>query len=84
LLGSALAWILWLYVLNTLPAGMAGLSTLLTPVVGLVSAWAQLGERPSVTEGAGMAAIVGALLLITGRGIITRRLEARGWGRGRG
>ncbi len=63
-LGSAVAWILWLYILNRLRAGTAGLATLLTPVVGIVSAWIQLGERPDLLEGLGMIAIVGALVLV--------------------
>ncbi len=62
--GSALAWILWLYILHALPAGTAGLGTLLTPVIGIVAAWIQLGERPGVSEGLGMIAIVSALLLM--------------------
>jgi len=64
LAGSALAWILWLYILHALPAGTAGLGTLLTPVIGIIAAWIQLGERPGVSEGLGMIAIVSALLLI--------------------
>jgi drug/metabolite transporter (DMT)-like permease len=72
-LGSALAWVLWLYILNALPAGTAGLATLLTPVIGIVSAWIQLGERPSLTDGLGMLAVVGALLLTTLRGILAGR-----------
>jgi len=62
-LGNGVAWLLWLYILNALPAGSAGLATLLTPVIGIVSAWIQLGERPSAAEGAGMIAIVTALML---------------------
>jgi len=72
LFGSALAWILWLYILHALPAGTAGLGTLLTPVIGVVSAWIQLGERPGVTEGVGMAAIVAALLMVALREIVAR------------
>jgi drug/metabolite transporter (DMT)-like permease len=63
ILGNALAWILWLYILNAFRAGTAGLATLLTPVIGISSAWIQLGERPGLLEGLGMIAIVGALLL---------------------
>ena len=92
-LGNAVAWILWLYILNSLAAGTAGLGTLLTPVIGVASAWIQLGERPGWTEGVGMVAIVGALLLVTVREIVGgdlrhgRRLTAArlkdGTGRGR-
>jgi drug/metabolite transporter (DMT)-like permease len=70
--GCALAWILWLFILNALPAGTAGLGTLLTPVIGVISAWIQLGERPGVAEALGMAAIVGALLLLTLREMAAR------------
>jgi drug/metabolite transporter (DMT)-like permease len=62
-LGNAVAWLLWLYILDSLRAGTAGLATLLTPVIGLSSAWIQLGERPGLVEGMGMLAIVAALLL---------------------
>jgi drug/metabolite transporter (DMT)-like permease len=62
-LGNALAWVLWLYILNSFRAGTAGLAMLLTPVIGLSSAWIQLGERPGLVEGLGMLAIVVALLL---------------------
>ena len=72
-LGSAVAWILWLYILNALSAGTAGLATLLTPVIGISSAWIQLGERPDLVEGLGMMAIVGALLLVAVRGLVTGR-----------
>ncbi len=61
--GNALAWVLWLYILNSFRAGTAGLATLLTPVIGITSAWIQLGERPGLVEGLGMLAIVAALLL---------------------
>ena len=43
---------------------MAGLSTLVVPGVGVVSAWIQLGERPSMLEAAGMALIGCALALL--------------------
>jgi drug/metabolite transporter (DMT)-like permease len=73
LLGNALAWILWLYILNSFRAGTAGLATLLTPVIGISSAWIQLGERPGLIEGLGMIAIVGALLLVAGRELLRGR-----------
>jgi drug/metabolite transporter (DMT)-like permease len=62
-LGNAVAWVLWLYILHSFRAGTAGLAMLLTPVIGLSSAWIQLGERPGLVEGVGMLAIVVALLL---------------------
>ena len=59
--GTALAWLLWFFLLERLPAGVTGLLSLLAPVVGLGAAWLQLGERPGPWEGAGMALIVLAL-----------------------
>ena len=69
ILGNALAWILWLYILDSFSAGTAGLATLLTPVIGISSAWIQLGEQPGLIEGLGMIAIVGALLLVALRAV---------------
>jgi len=69
--GNMVAWILWLYILNALPAGTAGLGMLLTPVIGIVASWIQLGEKPAVLEGLGMALIVCALLLTVVSGIWT-------------
>jgi drug/metabolite transporter (DMT)-like permease len=65
LLGNALAWFLWLYIVRSLPAGLAGIGSLATPIIGVLSSWAQLGERPGVSEAAGMALIIGGLLLVT-------------------
>ncbi len=61
--GTAIATLLWLYVLNCLPAGTAGLGVLLNPVIGVLAAWLQLGEKPTPLEAAGMAAIAIALAL---------------------
>jgi drug/metabolite transporter (DMT)-like permease len=64
---NALTWVLWLYILHTLPIGTAGISSLAVPVVGVISAWIQLGERPGVLEAVGMALIVVALATLTTR-----------------
>jgi len=63
--GTAIATLLWLYVLNCLPAGIAGLGLLMNPVVGVLAAWAQLGEQPGFMEVIGMGLIAIALLLNT-------------------
>jgi drug/metabolite transporter (DMT)-like permease len=63
ILGGAIAWLLWFYVLSRLPAGVASLGTLATPVVGVLTAWIQLGETPTFLEAAGMVLIIGALVL---------------------
>jgi drug/metabolite transporter (DMT)-like permease len=64
---NALAWVLWLYVLHTLPTGTAGIASLSVPVVGVIAAWIQLGEQPGVPEAVGMALIVAALSILTVR-----------------
>jgi drug/metabolite transporter (DMT)-like permease len=62
---NALAWLLWLYVLNKLSAGPASLGMLATPVLGVLAAWVQLGERPSAPEALGMLLIGVALALFS-------------------
>ncbi len=62
---NALAWLLWLYALLRLQAGVASMSSLLAPVIGVLAAWIQLGEVPSTHELAGMLMIAGSLLLIS-------------------
>jgi len=74
---NALAWVMWLFILRTLPAGTAGVGTLAIPVVGVVSAWIQLGERPSTIEGIGMVLILLALGSLTLRGLLMSRTAAR-------
>jgi drug/metabolite transporter (DMT)-like permease len=61
--GTAIATLLWLFVLNRLSAGTAGLGILLNPVVGVLAAWAQLGEKPGLIEAIGMVLIVIALAI---------------------
>lgn len=62
---TAIAWLLWLYALNSLSAGAAGIASLGAPVFALAAAWLQLGELPSPAEAAGMALIVTALAWLT-------------------
>jgi drug/metabolite transporter (DMT)-like permease len=75
--GSIVGLLLWLYILNSLPAGTAGINTLAIPVVGVVSAWLQLGERPGALEAAGMALIVAGLAVLTAWGF--KRSRQAGW-----
>lgn len=63
LFATGLAWLLWLYILQHLSAGMAGLSALGIPMIGVLAGWIELGERPSGAEFAGMLLIGGALAL---------------------
>jgi drug/metabolite transporter (DMT)-like permease len=58
---TALAWLLWLYVLNKLSTAASGLGALAVPVVAFVAAWLQLGELPTRGEAIGMVLILVAL-----------------------
>jgi drug/metabolite transporter (DMT)-like permease len=73
---NALAWVLWLYVVRSLPAGSAGLGTLAIPVIAVISAWLQLGERPGPGEAMGMALVVLALCVLTLREVVLGRRTA--------
>jgi drug/metabolite transporter (DMT)-like permease len=63
--GMAIATFLWLYILQRLPATISGLNALTVPIVGVFAAWLELGERPSLSAGVGMAAILVGLALLT-------------------
>lgn len=60
---TAIATLLWLFILHHLSAGTASMGTLLNPIVGVLAAWLQLGEHPTSTEAIGMALILVALAL---------------------
>jgi len=62
-IATGLAWLLWLYVLQHLSAGLAGLSALGIPMISVLAGWVELGERPTGNEFAGMLLIGGALAL---------------------
>lgn len=62
---NALAWLLWLFVVGRLPASVSGLGSLATPVVGVLAAWLQLGERPQPGEAAGMLLVLLALAALS-------------------
>ena len=60
-LGSAIAWALWLVVVERLPAAIAGIASLATPLLGVLLAWWLLDERPDAAEAIGIALIATAL-----------------------
>jgi drug/metabolite transporter (DMT)-like permease len=60
-LSSGLAWAMWLFVVQRLPASVAGLASLITPLVGVAFAWVLLGERPDAAESAGIVLMFVAL-----------------------
>jgi drug/metabolite transporter (DMT)-like permease len=61
----AFAFLLWTFIMKRLPAGVAGMSTLAVPVIGILSSMAELGERPDAWEGLGMVLVIAALALLT-------------------
>lgn len=70
---ACLGSVLWLYVLHALPANLAGLGTIGTPVVGVLASWLQLRESLSPFEIAGMALVVLALALLASWGLRTAK-----------
>lgn len=66
---NALAWLLWLYALQRLEAGVASMVTLLAPVIGVLAAWIELSEQPSHGELWGILFIIVSLVIISIRGM---------------
>ncbi|WP_036300732.1 DMT family transporter [Methylotenera sp. L2L1] len=64
-LSGALAWLLWLYALQILPAGVASMASMLAPVIGVLAAWVQLNEVPNRMELIGMVLIALSLVIIS-------------------
>ncbi|MGH3848733.1 MAG: DMT family transporter, partial [Pseudonocardiaceae bacterium] len=73
LLSNALGWILWMYVLQRLPAGVAGLSTMAIPAIAVIASWLHLGEQPPPVELSGMLLIGIALAILGGLGLRDRQ-----------
>src|SRR5690606_8646437 len=71
--GTALGWMMWLYVLNRLPAGTASLNSLAIPVIAVLGAWLQFGERPDVGEAVGMVVIAAGLALMSATALREQR-----------
>lgn len=65
LAGSVAGWLLWLFILQRLPAGIAGLSIMAVPALGVLFARVQLGEDPSTAEWTGMLLIGASLALLS-------------------
>ena len=64
-LSGSVAWVLWLYALQILPAGVASMASMLAPVIGVIAAWIQLHEVPKTQELVGMVFIVLSLITIS-------------------
>ena len=70
---NALAWLLWLYILKKLSAGVASLSTLAIPVVGMLSSWVQLVEKPSQSEIFGIVSIALGLVVLSSSALFSKK-----------
>jgi drug/metabolite transporter (DMT)-like permease len=64
-LGSVAGWLLWLYILKHLPAGIAGLSMMAVPALGVLFSKLQYGEEPGRIEIIGMLLIAASLALLS-------------------
>lgn len=69
ILANGLGWLIWLYALRGLPAGIASMNSMLIPVIAVLAAWIQLGEMPDGVESVGMLLIASALIIIAVIGI---------------
>ena len=65
ILVCALAFVLWTYVIDRLPAGIAGLGTLAVPVIGMTTSRIHLHEDIGFWEGWGIVLIVTALTFLS-------------------
>ena len=70
ILSGIVAWLLWMRILERVSAATAGMSALAIPVIGIVSAYAQLGERPQPLQWVGMLTILAALAIITAANVL--------------
>lgn len=64
-LGSVAGWLLWLYILKHLSAGIASLSMMAVPALGVLFSNLIYGENPAGTEIAGMLTIGLSLALLS-------------------
>jgi drug/metabolite transporter (DMT)-like permease len=64
-LGSVAGWLLWLYILKHLPAGIASLGMMAVPALGVLLSKLQYGEEPGRVEIIGMLLIGASLALLS-------------------
>jgi drug/metabolite transporter (DMT)-like permease len=73
---SVVAYLLWFYILEKLPAGMATMGTLVTPVIAILAAAVQLGEIPTLYENVGIVLILAGIGLLSAIAFLrTRRVH---------
>ena len=64
-LGSVAGWLLWLYILKHLPAGIASINMMAVPALGVLLSKLKYGEEPGGIEIAGMLLIASSLALLS-------------------
>jgi drug/metabolite transporter (DMT)-like permease len=73
---SVVAYLLWFYILEKLPAGMATMGTLVTPIIAILAAAVQLGEIPTLYENVGIVLILAGIGLLSAIAFLrTRRVH---------
>lgn len=65
IVSTALCWLLWIYILDRVPAWEASLSVLGTPVVAILSSRLIFGETFSLSELSGIVLIGGGLVFLS-------------------
>lgn len=73
IVSTALCWLLWIYILDRVPAWEASLSVLGTPVVAILSSRLIFGETFSLSELSGIVLIGGGLVFLSLLGWATSR-----------
>jgi len=63
-LGTAVAYWLWFILIEHVSATVASLTTLMVPVVGVLSAMALVGDRPSLADWCGFVLVLGGAAII--------------------
>jgi len=72
IVGSGISYFLWFDIVRRLPATVASLGVLSSPVIGVISSMMLLGERPTLTD------IVGfALMFVASASVVLRPVEVR-------
>lgn len=74
---SGFGWWMWMHVLQRMPAGTVSLNALAIPVLAVLAAWVEHGERPLAQELAGMAMVAAALGLLSWITLQQQRQGAR-------
>ena len=63
-IATALAYVLWYRLLESLSATVSSLTTLAVPVVGVIGAMALVGDRPGAADWIGVALVLGGAALV--------------------